>query len=135
MLAKKYMSDMHRVMYSGSASTQSMSPAVSSSTLCFHSSCDKVMFTLFRCFCTCSESVRFSPLCAMRLVLQGHHTACIMTSDNTKTLTCSVCLDSVRRTISTEFDSTLSPAVRFVSCAVYIAVSYTHLTLPTIYSV
>ena len=45
---------------------------------------------------------------------RGIHTACIVSSDSTKTLTCSVCLDSVRRTITTEFDSTLSPAVRFV---------------------
>jgi len=56
----------------GSASTQSTAPVVSASTSCFHCSCNKVMFALFPCFCTCSESVRFSPLCAMRSVLEGH---------------------------------------------------------------
>jgi len=54
---------------------------------CFHpehctsSKCKYFVFSLFLwegnvcfvcCFCTCSESLRFSPLCAMRPVLQGH---------------------------------------------------------------
>ena len=113
-LAKKYTSDIHQVMYSGSASTQSTAPAVSASTSCFHSSCEKVMFALFLAFVHAVNPYDLAHCVQCDQCFRGIHTACIVSSDNTKTLTCSVCLDSVRRTISTEFDSTLSPAVRFV---------------------
>ena len=105
---------MHRVMYSGSASTQSTAPPVSASTSCFHSSCEKVMFALFVAFVHAVNPYDLANCVQCEQCFRGIHTACIVSSDSTKTLTCSVCLDSVRRTISTEFDSTLSPAVRCV---------------------
>ena len=132
-LAKKYMSDMHRVMFSGSASTQSTAPAVSTSTSCFHSSCEKVMFALFLAFVHAVNPYDLAHCVQCEQCFRGIHTACIKTSDNTKTLTCSVCLESVRRTISTEFDSTLSPAVRFVYlCSIHCyCMSLLRVELPT----